>query len=301
LIAYLLTGVTQVRPGERAVIRRFGRVLDDKPGPGLWVGLPWGMDRVDRVSVDAVRRVEVGYRTGQDDDAQATPPGQLLTGDHNLVNVQVVIAYTVRESQVEDYVLQADRADDLVARAAEAVLAEWVAARPVDDVLLQGPAALRGWLVEQTQQRLEPYRLGVEVQQADVAHLFPPPAVKSAFDRVTQAQTEIRTAVHKAEQDAERRLSAGRSERYRVLQLAEAYAHEQRVRARAEADAFEKRLAQYRQLRQENPSFLNRIWLDEVTKLFTKMKDNGQLDLLDRHLSGDGLDLTVVQPPPKKK
>src|SRR5262249_17990619 len=273
----------------------------------LWVGLPWGMDRVDRVSVDAVRRVEVGYRPGQDDDAQATPPGQLLTGDHNLVNVQVVIAYTVRESQVEDYVLQADRADDLVARAAlvaggaRAALGEWVGERPGDDVRLQGPAALRGWLVEQTQQRLEPYLLGVEVQQADVAHLFPPPAVKSAFDRVTQAQTEIRTAAHKAEQDAERRLSAAPSERYPVLQLAEAYAHEQRVRARAEADAFEKRLAQYRQLREENPSILSRIWLDEVTKLFTKMKDNGQLDLLDRHLSGDGLDLTVVQPPPKKK
>ncbi len=301
LAAYLLTGVVQVLPGERAVVRRFGRVLDEKPGPGLWVGLPWGLDRVDRVSVDAVRRVEVGYRPGQDDDPQATPAGQLLTGDHNLVNVQVVIAYTVRAREVEDYVLQADRADTLVARAAETALAEWVAGRSVDDVLLQGPAALRGWLVEQTQQRLEPYGLGVEVQQADVAHLFPPPEVKSAFDDVTRAQTEIRTAAHKAEQDAERRVSAARSERYRLLQLAEAYAHEQRVRAGAEAEAFDKRLEQYRRLRQENPAFLHRIWLDEMGKLLARLKENGQVDLLDRHLSADGLDLTVVQPPPKKK
>ena len=49
LVGYLLTGVTQVRPGERAVVRRFGRVLEQKPEPGLWIGLPWGMDRVDRV------------------------------------------------------------------------------------------------------------------------------------------------------------------------------------------------------------------------------------------------------------
>ena len=27
VVAYLLTGVTQVRPGERAVVRRFGRVV----------------------------------------------------------------------------------------------------------------------------------------------------------------------------------------------------------------------------------------------------------------------------------
>src|SRR6516162_6908353 len=82
---YALTGVTQVRPGERAVIRRFGRVLEDNPGPGLWFGLPWGMDRVDRIAIDRVRSVEVGY-SPEEDDVGLTPAGQLLTGDHNLVN-----------------------------------------------------------------------------------------------------------------------------------------------------------------------------------------------------------------------
>ena len=55
--ASLLTGVTEVRPGERAVVRRFGRVLDEKPKPGLWIGLPWGIDRVDRVPVDLARQL----------------------------------------------------------------------------------------------------------------------------------------------------------------------------------------------------------------------------------------------------
>src|SRR5438874_8416652 len=102
LLLYLLTGVVQVRPGERAVVRRFGRVLDVKPEPGLWVGLPWGMDRVDRVPVEFVRPVVVGYRLQEDEDALATPPGQLLTGDHNLVNVQAVLNYSVRPDGVED-------------------------------------------------------------------------------------------------------------------------------------------------------------------------------------------------------
>ena len=300
LAAYLGTGLTQVRPGERAVIRRFGRVLPEKPGPGLWVGLPWGMDRVDRVSVDALRRVEVGYRPNQDEDPQVTPPGQLLTGDHNLVNVQVVVGYTVREDEAADYVLQQDRADELVARVAETVVAEWVAGRSVDDVLLQGRSGLRRVLVEETARRLEPYHLGVEVQQADVAYLFPPRQVKDAFDEVTRAQAEMQTAVNDAEQTAARRLHEARAEKYRVEQLALAYAHEQRSRARAEADSFEKRLAQYRRLKAENPDFLRRVWLDEVGRLFARLKDSGRLDLLDNHLSGDGLDLTLIQPPPKK-
>src|SRR5689334_14148917 len=98
---YLLTGVVQVRPGELAVVRRFGRVLPEKPGPGLWIGLPWGMDRVDRVLVDEVRSITVGYVDDQDADL-GIPPGQVLTGDHNLVNVQVVLFYTVRPEEVAE-------------------------------------------------------------------------------------------------------------------------------------------------------------------------------------------------------
>ena len=45
-LSYALTGVTQVQPGERAVVRRLGRVLEEQPGPGLWFGLPWGIDVV---------------------------------------------------------------------------------------------------------------------------------------------------------------------------------------------------------------------------------------------------------------
>jgi membrane protease subunit HflK len=257
------------------------------------------MDRVDRVSVDALRRVEVGYREGQDEDPQATPPGRLLTGDHNLVNVQVVIGYTVRPDEVEEYVLQQDRADGLVARVAETVVAEWVAGRTVDDVLLHGRSALRGRLVEECGRRLAPYHLGVDVQQADVAYLFPPRQVKDAFDEVTRAQTEIEQQVNRAEADATRKLSTARSEQYRLGQLALAYAHEQRSRARAEAASFEKRLAQYRRLKKDNPDFLRRVWLDEVGRLFARLREGGRLDLLDHHLSGDGLDLTVIQPPPK--
>jgi membrane protease subunit HflK len=300
LAAYLLTGVTQVRPGERAVVRRFGRVLPDKPGPGLWVGLPWGMDRVDRVSVDALRRVEVGYRPDMEEDPQAAPPGQLLTGDHNLVNVQVVLGYTVREQDVEEYVLQQDRADELVARAAETVLAEWVAGRSVDDVLLTGRGTLRDVLVGETQRRLEPYHLGVDVQQADVAYLAPPQQVKSDFDAVTEAQTRIRTQVNEAEVYAARLEQQSRSDRVRIEQGTAAYVYEQMRAARAEAESFEQRLAQYRRLRKDNPDFLQRVWLDEVGKLLTRLKETGRLDLLDRHLSGDALDLTQIQPPPKK-
>src|SRR5262245_23861901 len=98
------TALTQVAPGEKAVVRRFGRVLEEKPGPGLYRGLPWGMERVDRVPVGKVRRISVGFTGAEAEDTggtNGTPAGQMLTGDHNLVNVQAEIAYKVIDAEVE--------------------------------------------------------------------------------------------------------------------------------------------------------------------------------------------------------
>src|SRR5215471_11419711 len=85
---YLLTGIAQVRPEERAVVRRFGQVVA-RPGPGLWIGFPWGIDRVDRVPIHTTQQLTVGYNPDTWSDVAGTPAGQLITGDHNLVNVQL--------------------------------------------------------------------------------------------------------------------------------------------------------------------------------------------------------------------
>ena len=42
------------------------------------------------------------------------PPGQALTGDHNLVNAQAEIDYIVREDEIDSFVMLSDRADALV-------------------------------------------------------------------------------------------------------------------------------------------------------------------------------------------
>jgi membrane protease subunit HflK len=303
LLAYLLTGVAQVRPGERALVRRFGRVLAEKPTAGLWVGLPWGMDRIDRVSVDLVRRVTVGYPPEMDDDGLATPPGQLLTGDHNLVNVQVLVDYAVRQASdqdVEDYVVNQDRVESVLHRMTEAVVAEWVGGRTVDEVLIQGKARLPALLVEEMQKRIEPYHLGVELRGASVAHLFPPREVRQQFDDVTRTQTEIRTKEHRARQDAAQTVRSAEVERTQIENRIVPYQQEQLQLARAEAETFENRLRVYQQLRRENPHFLTALWWDEVGRLLAKMKEGGRIDLLDHRISGDGLDISIFPPMPKK-
>src|SRR5262245_6273630 len=140
LTASLLTGVKPIKPGDRAVVRRFGKVTAI-PEPGLWIGLPWGLDRIDLVSVQ-VRRVAVGYEKDMDELEGALPRGQFLTGDHNLVNVQAKLDYAANEDQLVDFVEQMDRAEGVLTRAAEGVLAEWLAGRRIDEILIRGQADL---------------------------------------------------------------------------------------------------------------------------------------------------------------
>jgi membrane protease subunit HflK len=302
VVLYLLTGVTQVRPGERAVVRRFGRVLAEKPGPGLHVGLPWGIDRIDRVPVDLVRRVQVGYQRGAEESGLTTPAGQYLTGDRNLVNIQVTIHYAVREEEIEDYVVQQDRADGLVARAAESVLAEWVAGRTVDDILLSGKTALRRRLVYETQERLQPYGLGVRIQEASIADLAPPEQVKEAFDDVTRAQTEIRTRINEAEQDADRKRQDARAEAEHLRNLAEVFVKNQIRQAEVDRDSFNYHLEQIRKPGADRGEYLRLVWWQTVGKMLLAMAGNGQIDEISNYLSKNGLEIVLplsMRPRPK--
>jgi membrane protease subunit HflK len=291
----LATAVTLVQPGEIAVVRRWGRFLPERSGAGLHIGLPWGIDRVDRVPIGSVRRVVVGFR---DDAGDST--GQMLTGDHNLVYAQAEIDYIVREDAIDEFVLLADRADVLVARAAESALAEWIAGHAVDEALLRGRAALPAILVDDINRRLEPYKLSVRVEQASLTRLNPPDEVRESFEAVAQAQTNIRTKINAAEEKADRKRREAAAEQFRLKSLAAAYAQEQTLQAQAEAQAFLNRLDQYRKISKEQPNYLNVLWQDEVTKLFERLRERGGIDVLDRYLGADGLNITQF-PLTKKK
>jgi membrane protease subunit HflK len=299
-VGYALTGLTQVRPGEVGVIRRFGRVLETHAEPGLHFGLPWGMDRVDRVAVDRLRPVKIGYDPDAEPNPFMPPAGQLLTGDHNIVNVQIVLNYQVRRQDVTDFVIHADEVDSLVARVAETVLTEWVASRRVDEVLRRGNVQLPSWIVAETQRRLEAYHLGVAIRDASIGHLFPPTEVKAAFDAVTQAETEKRTRKNDAEKDAARKISEAEGHAERLRQIAQAYTVEEHARAVADADRFESRRLVYEQMKHDHSDALTAIWWEEMGKVFANLREGGRVDLLDNHLGPDGLDITIVAPLKKK-
>jgi modulator of FtsH protease HflK len=301
-VGYLCTGISEIRPEERAVVKRFGRIVA-RPGPGLWIGLPWGMDRVERVPIAQVRRVTVGYAGEGDEAALAAPAGLLLTGDENLVTLRVHVDFAVAEGEtaLDDFVLHRDRLEGIVARETEAALTEWASGQAIDSILLTGSGELPRWLVPRLQERIEPYRLGVRIQNASVALLTPPDEVKRDFERVNQAEAVNRTRVSRARQEEAQRHREAESAEYRLRLEARAYAEAAVALAHTEADAFRQRLAQYQRMRRDHPDVLSLIWWDELSKVFLGLKERGRVDLLDQYLGPDGLDLSTIVPPVKRR
>lgn len=298
-VAYLSTGVAQVRPEERAVVRRFGRVVA-RPGPGLWVGLPWGVDRVDRVPVRTVRQIRTGFVPETAAGHEGTPPGQLLTGDQNLVNVQLVLDYAIVETDgdLDDFVTHRDQVDAVLVREADACAAGWAAGRGVDDVLLTGNAALPAWVMTRLPGSVADMRLGVRVQRVSVAYLAPPDEVRAAFEQVTQAQTGIRTKEHQARQEADQRGRQAGAVKYRFEQEAEVFRRGQVSQSLADAADFRTQYAAYTEQRRVNPDALAASWWVELQKTLAGIRGRGgRVEPLDAYLGRDGLDVTQFLAP----
>ena len=82
--ALLSTGFFIVPANEKAIVRRFGRVISPPRASGLRYDLPWPLARVDRVNFNEVRTLSLGDIETDSDflmPTTVTRPATFLTGD----------------------------------------------------------------------------------------------------------------------------------------------------------------------------------------------------------------------------
>lgn len=295
IVAYLVTGVYQVQPGEMAVVRRFGRVLDEPRLPGLNVGMPWGFDRVDRIAVDEQRQVVVGFAGNDAPIVVTAPPGQVLTGDNQLVDLRATIYYRVAREDphaVVRYVLNSDRVEGAIVRAAEVALTTTLAAERVDAVLLGQAKQLEQRLQEKLARTLAGYGMGVAIESVNLTYVQPPSEVAEVFREVNRARTQKEIAEREALGARQTDVSASRQEARRTRTAAAAAARDQVARAQAEADNFRALWAKYKDTNTDVQNALLTLYLQEMRYVLSRMQV--------RTLSDQNVDQTITLPLPEK-
>jgi membrane protease subunit HflK len=300
-LAYLATGIYQVQPGEVAIVRRFGRVLDEPRWPGLNIGLPWGLDRVDRLAVDEQRWLEVGFQETEQPRGDAAPPGQVLTGDNNLIDVRARIYYRVEPPALDkadpyegmkQYVLHADRIDAVLLRAAEVALASTLAGQRVDVVLLGQARNLEPLIQERLAATIRTCRLGVAIESVNLTYVQPPAEVAEVFRQVNRARTEKATVELKALDAKQTELTVARIDARKILNEAQSDRQNRLARARAEADNFLALWQKFSDYTSDPQNALLTIYLKEMQTILSRFQV--------RTLSDQGVDQTIVLPLPER-
>ncbi|GBD35264.1 Modulator of FtsH protease HflK [bacterium HR36] len=233
LLGYLATGIFQVNAGELAVVQRFGRV-HRVCGPGLHWGLPWGLDRVTYVPLQH-QELRLGFEAGEERMLEVAPPGQLLTGDDNLVNVQATVFFRPDPDQVADYVLHRERVLPLVIRAGEAALADVFATQPIQEILLNRARHLEPEIHRRIAQYLKPYRLGIVIEAVTLATPQPPEEVAEDFQATTVAMSQAARLQETTRMEAELARSRALQEAHATVTQAENQKREKIAQAWSQA------------------------------------------------------------------
>jgi Cu+-exporting ATPase len=207
LLVYVGSGLTIVQADEVAVVRRFGRPLDEDLGPGLHWRWPWPIETVTRLQPARVRTLEIGFRRAKDDRdslnsgswASAHARGNVLdaeeavmiTGDGNLEELQATLFYSIREPRV--YLFEVSNLEDLLRSLVEGTLREVSAGRRFSSLLTSEREEFQRIVLERLRQRcaqIGPHGLGISLEALAIHDLHPPtdpPDVLASYYEVAKA------------------------------------------------------------------------------------------------------------------
>jgi membrane protease subunit HflK len=248
-VLYAVSGITIVKPDEVAVILRWGRLVGATPafqehGPGLLFAFPRPVDQVVRVPVKHVWEVKVSTLTAARSEygdllGVAFDPvkqGYALTGDQNVVHVDMVARYRVRDPA--EWAFYGAKAEDVLRVEVTAAMVRSLGEMGVNRVLADGRKRLIATATRRAQAGLDASRSGLELSSLELTRLAPPQALASEFDAVQSAFIGAETKKKQAQAIAETVIPQAQSAADASVQSARGAADSDLAVARGSAEAF---------------------------------------------------------------
>ena len=312
IAAWLLCGFYIVQGNQQAVVRRFGALVRNEEGrveissSGLRWDLPWPLAQVDRVNTHEVHTLTVGLpefgpELDLDDAAEflknvdPAHQSQFLTGDRNILNLQVTVHYHV--GNIQKYLFQESTPRTRLRSLVESLVADAVSRSGVDFVYVHGRNRLREVLMHRLATRHPAEQLGLVVDDVTVGAVYPPIQAKSEFLEVMNARAERETHVNNARAYQVKRSNESQAEANRVKLEADAYRSRTVAAAQGEAARFDQLVTQIQREAQSGTQnytqtrqlAMKRMYLETVQSIFSKVAAKIVLD------SSKPVDLTILR------
>jgi membrane protease subunit HflK len=279
MVGYLSTGFFTVAPDEQAVIRRFGKIISSRLGPGMHYRIPWPVDQVNTLKTTAVMKTGVGFELVAEGQGQESPLGmELLTGDTNILNIAMVLQYVIQDPAL--FLFEVEDPQKLIKNVAASILTETVLNLPVDEVLTSGRLVIQDTVKQKTQEALDRYKSGIHVISANIMSINLDPAVVQAFQDVSNARADKERKINEAHSYVNNLLPKTRGEAQSLLLEAQGYKEKKISEATGEANRFKEFLKEY----EKSPDVTRtRLYLEYMEKILSKVKkyyidsDNGKI------------------------
>ncbi len=240
-----------VQPEERAVVKRFGRVIGITD-PGLHFKLPFGIDDVQMVATERVLKQEFGFRTeevsregsSKYSDEDHPEESLMLSGDLNMIDVEWVVQYRI--SDPIKYIYAMREPERTMRDISESVMRRVVGNRIGSEVLTTGRVEISTTAREEIQEAMRKYDNGLHIITVELQDVVPPARVQPAFNEVNEARQERERMINEATKQANQAIPRAEGEANRQIAQAEGYATERVNRAHGETARFSAVLDEYR-------------------------------------------------------
>ena len=286
---WLLSGIYAVSPDEEGVVLIFGALHNDRVGPGLHYCPPWPIGATMTRRTMTNFTMSIGFRYAEQIQGIDPPAVEMewLTGDTNIVNMQVIAQYTV--SQPSSFIFTTAEPQFLLRRITEAAVTELVGQAGIDDILTTGRSAMLEAARQRTQQVLDEYDLGILLVSMNIKLVEPPRAVIQSFQDVQNAKADRERLVNEAMGYANEILPRARGEAQRLVDEARGRREERVARADGEAARIEALLAEYAKA----PKLTReRLYLETMERILPRVR----LYVVDPGGDPEGMRLRIVEP-----
>jgi modulator of FtsH protease HflK len=259
---WLASGVYVVNAGEQGVVRHFGREIG-KSAPGLNYHLPAPIQSVDVVNVQAIRRIEVGFRTGR---GRVPDEALMLTGDENIVDTQLIVQYRVRDPSV--FLFRMRDPEGSLHQAAQVAIRSVVGNASIEDVLTTGRAQAQEYATGYIQTLMDQYESGLLITEVRLQVVDPPEQVKDAFNEVVRAREDRERQQNEAQAYMEDIVPKARGESEQVVRAADAFRQQRVLEAQGDVARFRSVLEEYRKGKDVTRQ---RLYLETIERVLGKV------------------------------
>ena len=259
LLIWLASGFYQVQPNEEGVVLRFGAYAYSTDA-GLHYHLPYPIEKVEKVNLTQERSINLGVQAV--DDANAFTESHMLTGDENIVDINLTIVWRIENAK--DYLFNLQSPDETVRVAAQSVLREIVGQSKMMPIISGDRGKVEDETKEELQKVLNEFGSGIKIVRVKLQKADPPRQVVDAFNEVQRAKADMERFKNEAEAYRNEILPKAKGEAAQRLQNAEAYKSAVVNTAQGEADVTIKRL--YLETMENVLANSNKVILDPSAK-----------------------------------